>query len=184
MYPDLPGAPPWGPIKIVRLERVKNKLQLNGSTKPYYQNVEESLEEQGVEFEPGVHSIWAFHGAQTSEAIESIITNPVAGFQPLACGTRGSSLWGSGVYFARDARYCASGGPFCGMPAADGTRQMMMCLVNIGMACVGDPEQRGVLPFRQKPHRYNSNVDSLSNPEIFIIHYSAAAYPAYLITFK
>merc|ERR1719223_834936 len=96
----LPPAEKWKRTQMVRIERVKNKLQLSGSTKPYFTNVEDSLEEQGIDFEPGTHTVWAFHGA-SAEAIESIITNPVAGFQPLASGTRGSTLWGSGVYFAR-----------------------------------------------------------------------------------
>ena len=47
-----------------------------------------------------------------------------------------------------------------------------------GFVCLGDPEHKGVLPFRQGRHRrvvpcaagrgrYNASVDSLSNPEIF-----------------
>merc|ERR1712110_1267472 len=94
--------------------------------------------------------------------------NPVSGFQPLAAGTRNATLWGSGTYFARDAQYVA-GSRFCDPPAADGTRQMLMCLLMTGMPCLGDPEHKGVLPFRQKPHRYNCAVDSLSSPEIYII---------------
>merc|ERR1711988_1735780 len=58
-----------------------------------------------------------------------------------------------------------------------------MCTVTIGIPCLGDPQHKGVLPFRQNPYRYNSCVDSLSNPEIFIVQHPSAAYPAYLITF-
>lgn len=178
----LPPKETWERTQIVRIERVKNKLQLNGSTKPYYSNVEDSLEEQSIDFEPGVHTLWAFHGA-SSEAIESIITNPVAGFQPLASGTRGSTLWGSGVYFGRDAQYVAKGGSFC-QPREDGTKQMLMCLLCVGMPCLGDSGHHGVLPFRDKPHRYNSTVDSMSSPEIFVMQHSGGAFPAYLITFQ
>jgi len=134
-----------------------------------------------VDFEPGTHTVWAFHGSADRQAIESIVTNPVAGFQPLASGTRGASLWGLGTYFARDASYVAHGG-FCGPPTNDG-RQMLMCLVATGMPCLGDPYHKGVLPFRVRPHRYNSSVDSLSSPEIYIIQHPGAAIPAYLITF-
>ena len=42
---------------------------------------------------------------------------------------------------------------------------------------------QGVLPFRQKPHRYNSAVDSLSSPEVYVTQMVGAAHPAYLITF-
>jgi len=178
----LPPAETWKRTQIVRIERVKNKLQLSGSTKPYFTNVEDSLEEQGIDYEPGVHTVWAFHGA-SEEAVESIVTNPVAGFQPLASGSRGSTLWGSGVYFGRDAQYVAMGGSFCA-PREDGTKQMLMCLLMVGMPCLGDPGHKGVLPFKAKPHRYNSTTDSMSSPEIYIMQHSGGAYPAYLITFK
>merc|ERR1712066_852027 len=154
-------------------------MQEDGSAKPYYETLRMALESQGISLEPGVHTRWAFHG---TNAIDSIIHNPVAGFQPLASGTRGASLWGSGTYFARDAKYVADGG-FCGKPGPDGTRKMLMCLLVTGMACLGDPLHKGVLPFRRKPHRYHSSVDCLANPEIFVVQQSGAALAAYLITF-
>jgi len=177
----VPPEAEWARVRVVRVERVENGLQGEGSIMPYYGALRASLEGQGIELEPGTHTCWAFHGAD-AVAVESIVTNPVSGFQPLASGTRTASLWGSGTYFARDAQYVA-GSHFCGPPAADGTRKMLMCLLMIGMPCLGDPEHRGVLPFRRKPHRYNSSVDSLSSPEIFVIQHPGAAYPAYLITF-
>lgn len=95
---------------------------------------------------------WAFHGCN-NEALESIINNPLSGFQPLAsgleafsasnvrAGSRSTTLWGSGTYFARepnqkdlkglllehgtqarDAKYVADGG-FCGNPDMNGSRR-------------------------------------------------------------
>ncbi|CAJ1386161.1 unnamed protein product [Effrenium voratum] len=125
---------------------------------------------------------WAFHGG-LSENLESIVSNTVAGFQPLTAGSRGSNVWGSGTYFARDAKYVCEGG-FCGKPAADGTRQMLMCLLMTGIPCLGDVGHKGVLPYRNKPHRYHSSVDSLSSPEIFIVQHAGGALPVYLITFE
>lgn len=173
-----PAPDAWNDIRILRVDRVENGWQEEGSAKPYYSALRRSIEDQGVCFQPGVHTRWVFHG---TDAIESIISNPLAGFQPLASGSRLGSVWGSGTYFARDATYVL-GGNFC-QRAADGTRQMLMCLAMIGFPCLGDPEQKGVLPFREKPHRCNSSVDSLSSPEIFIVQHPSAAYPAYLITF-
>eukprot|EP00928_Gymnodinium_smaydae_P030214 TRINITY_DN22526_c0_g1_i1.p1 TRINITY_DN22526_c0_g1~~TRINITY_DN22526_c0_g1_i1.p1 ORF type:complete len:912 (+),score=72.45 TRINITY_DN22526_c0_g1_i1:49-2784(+) len=169
-------------LKILRIERVQNKSQVDLATKPYYDSLRRSLDEQDLAFEPGTHTCWAFHGADSS-AIESILSDPVSGFQPSAPGSSDSALWGSGVYFARDAAHVASGSS-CGPPGEDGARQMMLCLLSIGMPCLGDPRQRGVLPYRQKPHRYNSAVDSLSSPEIYILQHPSAACPAYLITFS
>jgi len=168
----------WDRAGIARIQRIENGLQEDGSAKPYYAALRASIEDQGVTFEPGTHTRWLFHG---TDAIDSIINNPLAGFQPLASGSRLGSVWGSGTYFARDAKYVLDGN-FC-QPAADGTRQMLMCLVMTGIPCVGDHQHKGVLPIRQKPHRFNSSVDSLSNPEIFVVQHPSAAHPAYLITF-
>merc|ERR1712151_1062278 len=171
----------WDAVQVLRVERVENRQQVDGSTRPYYDSLVHAFDDQNLEFEPGTHTCFAFHGAQP-QVLQSIVNNPVTGFQPLASGTRGASLWGAGTYFARDAKYVVDGG-FCGAPAPDGTRRMMMCLLVTGMACLGDPLHRGVLPFRRKPHRYHSSVDCLANPEIFIIQQSGAAQAAYLITF-
>lgn len=171
----------WAKVRVVRVQRVENGPQEEGSSRPYYQALQSSFEEQGVRFEPGVHTCWGFHGAD-SEALHSIASNPVTGFQPLTSGMRNNAVWGAGTYFARDAQYVA-GSHFCGPPAADGTRQMLLCLLLMGIPCLGDPEQRGVLPFRQKPHRYNSSVDSLSSPEVFVVQHPSAAIPVYLVTF-
>jgi hypothetical protein len=173
-----PQGEAWSSVRILRVDRVENGWQEEGSAKPYYAALRRAIEDQGVRFQPGVHTRWVFHG---TDAIESIITNPLAGFQPLASGARLGAVWGSGTYFARDAQY-VFGGNFC-QPAADGKRQMLMCLAMTGFPCLGHPEQRGVLPFRQQPHRYNSSVDSLSSPEIFVVQHPSAAYPAYLVTF-
>jgi len=173
----------WDNTRVVRIQRVENGGQEDGCVRPYYETLRRSLEEQKIEFEPGTHTVWTFHGTADRKAIESIVTNPVAGFQPLASGSRGASLWGLGTYFARDASYVAHGG-FCGPPTHDGTRQMLMCLVAAGIPCLGDSQHKGVLPFRNKPHRYNCSVDSLSSPEIYITQHPGAAYPAYVITYS
>lgn len=169
--------PGFESVRILKVERVENGLQEDVEDH-YYMALKKSLEKQGVEFEPGMHTRWLFHG---TDAIESIISNPLAGFQPLTSGGRLGSVWGSGTYFARDAEYVHHG-HFC-KPRADGSRQMLMCLVMTGIPCLGGEHQKGVLPFRHKPYRYNSAVDSLSNPEIFIVQHPSAAYPAYLITY-
>ncbi|CAK0871419.1 unnamed protein product [Prorocentrum cordatum] len=145
----------WERVRILGVQRVENGPQEEGASRPYCESLRRSLTEQGIEFEPGTHTCWAFHGAAPS-AIESIC-DPVAGFQPLCAGTRNSTLWGSGTYFARDAKYVAEG-KFCGDKARDGSRQMLMCLLTIGVPCLGDPRYKGVLPFRKRPHRYTCAV--------------------------
>ncbi|CAE7268571.1 PARP15 [Symbiodinium sp. KB8] len=170
----------WERLPIHRIERVENGGQMECSTIPYRDGLRNSLREQGVDFDPSIHACWAFHGAD-QESLLSIIRDPVSGFQPLISGSRNSPVWGSGTYFARDAKYVADG-QFCPRQR-DGSRCMLLCLVMLGMPCLGDPNQKGVLPFRQKPHRYNSAVDSLSSPEVYVTQMVGAAHPAYLITF-
>jgi len=172
------NAVPWESTGIIRIERVQNEMQLEGNFLPYYEQLKTAVESQGMRFEKGVHTRWAFHG---TDAIDAIISNPVSGFQPLASGTRAGSLWGPGSYFARDAMYVARGGFAPTQP--NGTKRMLLCLLTIGLPCLGDSENHGVLPIRCGQHHYHSSVDSLSNPEIHIIQNPAAAYPAYVITF-
>jgi len=168
----------WENVPIFRIDRVENGNQLEGSS-PYRQALRRSLEEQGVEFDTA-HCGWAFHGAG-EQAVRSIVSDPIAGFQPLCTGSHKAAVWGSGTYFARDAKYVADG-QFCPR-SADGSRCMLLCLVTVGMPCLGNPSYKGVLPFRQSPHRYNSAVDCMASPEIYVMQHSGAAHPAYLITF-
>jgi len=177
-YADMnPGM--WNHMNIVKIERVENGMQEDGSAEPYYKALQRGIENQGVPFQPGLHTRWAFHG---SSAVDSIVSNPISGFQPLMSGTRSNALWGPGTYFARDAKYVYDGG-FCNCQM-DGSKQILLCLLMNGFVCLGDPEHKGVLPMRQGRHRYNSSVDSLSNPEIFVTQSPGAAYPAYVITFS
>lgn len=169
----------WASTGILKIERVENGPQESGSAQPYYESLRRSIEDQGLAFEPGVHTRWAFHG---TTAIESIISNPIAGFQPLTSGARVGTVWGTGTYFARDPKYVCDAG-FANADA-DGTRKMLLCLLMTGMSCIGDPQHSGVLPIRQKSHHYNSSVDSLSSPEIFIMQHPSSAHPAYVITFR
>lgn len=64
----------WDAARIVRIERVHNKPQLDNSTQPYYQSLRDSFSAQGLTLEPGTHTRWAFHGADAA-AVESIVTN-------------------------------------------------------------------------------------------------------------
>jgi len=169
----------WSRMRLSKIQRIENSMQQDGGIQSYYNSVRSSFEAMGLEFVPGVHTRWLFHGSRDTD---SIVSNPIQGFQPLASGSAGASVWGRGTYFARDAEYVASG-PFCGAPSPDGTRRMLMCLVTTGMSCAGDPNQNGILPMRREPHRYNSSVDSLASPEIFIVQHPGAAYPAYVLTF-
>jgi len=64
------------------------------------------------------------------------------------------------------------------------TQQIIVCLVVTGMSCLGD-ETYSIMPYRSgTQHRYNSFVDAISNPEIFVVSQSSAALPAYVVTYS
>merc|ERR1719253_406688 len=147
----------WEGKRIVRIDRVQAPGQLE-AIDTYFSTVHQSLETQGSCFVSGVHTRWLFHG---SRAIDSIISDPLNGFKTTLSKT---TMWGTGSYFARDAQYPDDHG-FFGEPRADGSKDILMCLVMTGMSTLGD-ESFAILPYRYgTTHRYNSFVDSLANPE-------------------
>lgn len=161
---------------IVRIDRVQAPEQLEAAESAYV-SVQKSLERQGTTFVNGVHTRWLFHG---SNAIDSIIGDPLNGFKITLSKT---SMWGIGIYFARDAQYPDDHG-FFGEPRPDGTKDMLLCLAVTGVSTLGD-EAYAIGPYRHgSHHRYNSFVDSLSNPEIFVVNSANAVVPAYVITYK
>jgi hypothetical protein len=165
----------WQGKQIHRVDRVQAPGQFE-ALDTYYASVQKSLESQGSCFVNGIHTRWLFHG---SRAIDAIISDPLNGFKPLLSKT---TMWGSGCYFARDAQY-PDDHCFFGEPRPDGTKDMLLCLVVTGMSVLGD-EAYTIMPYRHGRHRYNSFVDSLSNPEIFVVSNSAAVLPAYVITYS
>lgn len=165
----------WEGKKIHRIDRVQAQGQLE-ALDSYFMSVQKSFEAQGSLFVNGVHIRWLFHG---SSAIDSIISDPLNGFKVTLSKT---AMWGAGSYFARDAQYPDDHG-FFGEPRADGTKDMLLCLVVTGMSVLGD-EAFAIQPYRHgTQHRYNSFVDSLANPEIFVVNRSCAVLPAYVITY-
>eukprot|EP00971_Amphidinium_carterae_P247786 4920239-Amphidinium_carterae.1 len=155
-------------------------MLLDDLAQPAFEKVRKSVTRQDVAFQPGLHTRWLFHGTRD---VNTIVTSE-QGLEPLCAGKTAGILWGRGSYLARDARYSHDSG-FC--PQDDGTMKVMLCLVATGMSCLGAPDHIGVLPQRlavgNSKFGYNSTVDSLSNPEIFVTPLQGAVYPAYVITF-
>ena len=95
---------------------------------------------------------------------------------PVFLGT----AYGKGVYFARDASYSA--GYAVG---AVGSRFMYLARVLVGQYCVGNTHM--IMPpakNRANPTvLFDSLVDSLAKPSIFVVFHDNACYPEYIITF-
>ena len=118
-----------------------------------------------------------FHG---TEAVESIVNDPISGFKPLLAGTATGAMYGDGTYFARDAQY--SDGYARILPS--GQKQMLLVNVVVGQYIRGT-NGMNICPLLpgEKYKRYNSLVDKPTNPSIFVVQHPSQAYPAYLVTY-
>ena len=88
--------------------------------------------------------------------------------------------FGHGVYFARDASYSvifAGGGP--------GRKCMYLARVLVGKYCQGKPDMK-VPPAKDSSRPeilFESVVNGVTDPTIFVVFFDAQCYPEYLITF-
>lgn len=87
------------------------------------------------------------------------------------------------MYFARDASYSARGN--YSPPDANGHKYMYVALVLTGEFAVGNS---GMIEPPDNPNhpntKYDSVVDNIQNPQIFVVFHDAVVYPEYLITFN
>lgn len=119
-----------------------------------------------------------FHG---TAAVPMIVNSPDGnGFLPLLAGTAVGAIWGDGTYFARDAKY--SDGYALKLPT--GQRQMLLVDVVVGRYTQGKSGMKmcPIVP-GEKFTRFNSLVNNVREPSIFVVQHSNQAYPKYLITY-
>ena len=121
---------------------------------------------------------WLFHGTEAG-AIPKIINQ---GFNRAFAG-RNAVAYGKGVYFAREASY--SSHPSYSTPDERGIQRMFLCRVAVGDWCEG---HHGQLTPDTKPRNgfelFDSTVDNIIHPSIFVVYHDAQAYPEYLVSFK
>uniref|UniRef100_A0A9J8BFY4 Poly [ADP-ribose] polymerase n=1 Tax=Cyprinus carpio carpio TaxID=630221 RepID=A0A9J8BFY4_CYPCA len=92
-----------------------------------------------------------------------------------------ATYFGHGTYFAVNASYSAQNK--YAVPAADGTQLMFVARVLTGYHTQGQADMK-TPPVRVAPDLYDSVVDNLQNPSMFVVFHDCQAYPDYLITFK
>ena len=102
------------------------------------------------------------------------------GFLPLLAGTAVGAIWGDGTYFARDAKYSDS----YALDLPTGQRQMLLVDVVVGRYTQGAKGMKTcpLVPGEQFT-RFNSLVNNVRNPAIFVVQHSNQAYPKYVITY-
>ena len=122
-----------------------------------------------------------FHGTRCQgDVLAKIVNDPDAGFLPLLSGSKTGAKFGDGTYFARDAGYSHD----YATVLSSGQKQMIVADVVVGRWTRG---QRGMnqcpVIEGERYARYNSLVDKVDNPRIFVVQHSSQAYPAYVITY-
>jgi len=123
---------------------------------------------------------WLFHGLP-ADRVPMIVQQ---GFnRTFTGGTSGLAMHGKGVYFARDASYSTS--PTYSTPGANGVQHMFACRVVVGEYCKG--KRDALVPDVRNPvtnELYDSTVDDVDNPSIFVTYHDAQPYAEYLIKFR
>lgn len=131
---------PWYP-QVVAIERVQNLAQLK-AVQTRKDAIVKGLVDAGAMLPAASSMRWGFHGAPHA-AIHSIVTDPVSGFKAVMVDR---SIWGTGLYFARDACYSYYGTGkmkppgFC--TAEDGVIKMVLCLLATGLPCAADENMK------------------------------------------
>ena len=92
------------------------------------------------------------------------------------------TVYGEGVYFARDAHYSNR----YARPDVSGNRRMYLTRVLTGEFIASG--QGTVIPPAKNPQvnpnvLFDSTVDTMGNPGIYVVYFDAQNYPAYLITY-
>jgi len=118
-----------------------------------------------------------FHGT-SKDAYQSIISGD---FNRSYAGVNGTA-YGQGVYFATTSQYShnyASPDPYTNQ------RRMFLATVLTGQYCKGHPQMKepDKILSNISDQRYDSAVDSLTSPTIYVVFRDSLAYPSYLITY-
>ncbi|WAR21746.1 PAR14-like protein [Mya arenaria] len=120
-----------------------------------------------------------WHGT-SEDTVDSVNAH---GFNRSYCG-KNATAFGDGVYFAVNANYSCS--DTYSRPGAQGLKKMYYCAVLTGEFILGKSGMRVQPPKTNagKNALYDSVVNNVAGPAMYIIFNDTQAYPLYIITFK
>ena len=118
---------------------------------------------------------WLFHGT-TADAVSSI---SLGGFNRSYCG-RNATVYGRGVYFARDLSYSAH--TTYSPPDENGVKTIIAASVLTGRSRCG--ASHDIEPGIKEGIAYHSTVDHVGDPAIFVVYKDFQAIPEYLIRLR
>ncbi|XP_025761283.1 poly [ADP-ribose] polymerase 14 isoform X2 [Oreochromis niloticus] len=158
---------------VMKIERLQN-VHLRRAYEAQKKHISDKNAQEG-----GAGEKLLYHGT-TQENCNSIMKT---GFNRRFAGQNATS-YGRGTYFAVNANYSAH--PTYSKPAADGSQLMFVARVLTGVYTQGQSDMKVPPPRNpQQPHdRYDSVVDRIDNPSMYVVFHDNQAYPDYLITFK
>ncbi|XP_036364582.1 protein mono-ADP-ribosyltransferase PARP14-like isoform X4 [Octopus sinensis] len=148
---------------IIKIERIQNRALYQR-----YQSLKKQFEAENPKITNEVDGLW--HG--TAEGSVDRINK--YGFNRSYCGKNGTR--GEGVYFSKKIRYSADDN--YSPPDHHKIKTIYKCSVLVGRMTQG----RQGLKVLQDP--YNSAVDDIQRPDIYVTFDDSQAYPNYLITFS
>jgi len=160
-------------IKVVSVERIQNmSMWQTYAVKRQTVLTREGKGAKSQRFERA----WLFHGTDET-TVPKIMQQ---GFNRSFCG-KNATMYGKGVYFARDASYSSSAQ--YSRPDAKGIQYMFASRVVVGEYCLG--KRDAPAPDVRKGHQlYDSTVNDTNSPGIFVTYHDAQAYPEYLVKFR
>ena len=94
-----------------------------------------------------------------------------------------AAMYGKGVYFAKNASTSAT--ETYSQPGPNGEKYIIQARVLLGEWTKGTEDMKSA-PYKSgdSTTQYDSVVDDVDNPTIFVIFRDTAAYPEYIIQFK
>ncbi|XDV19030.1 hypothetical protein PO909_024606 [Leuciscus waleckii] len=158
------------PKTLLKIERIQNM-----DLRRLYEGRKKELENRnGLPVGAGEKIL--YHGTSEASCSSIMKTN----FNRSFAG-QNATVYGHGTYFAVNASYSAN--PTYAVPAVDGTQLMFVARVLTGHYAQGQASMKTTV--RLAPdHNYDSVVDNIQNPSMFVVFHDCQAYPDYLITFK
>ncbi|XP_014788155.1 protein mono-ADP-ribosyltransferase PARP15 [Octopus bimaculoides] len=150
--------------RIIKIERIQNKTLYHG-----YQTLKKKYEVENPQMRNEVDGLWHGTAAGSVDGINK------SGFNCSYCG-KNATAFGEGVYFARDIQYSAN--DVYSTPDHHGIKKIYKCSVLVGRMMQG---QHGLKVLQDS---YNSAVNNIRRPSIYVIFHDSHAYPNYLITFS
>lgn len=169
-------------VQVVKVERIQN-LSLWQSFAVKRQTVlsregKSAMDACASSGTSSLERVWLFHGT-TADTVPKIMQQ---GFNRSFCG-RNATMFGKGVYFARDASYSSS--KAYAKPDASGIQCMFLCRVVVGEYCQGAKDALAPSVRDAGKHLlYDTTVDNTRDPGIYVTYHDAQAYPEYLVHFK